>query len=202
MTGRPETGESLTLSQAIGGVDIPRQPAGARRDSRLRVGVLGGGALGLAAALRLGQGGGGGARVARAGPLGGGAGGCPGGPRALEKFYHHIFRTDTTFVRFAGEVGLAGRLQWLHPDTSVLWQGRRASLDSPADVLRFPFLPPLTACAWPPAWPCSRPSQTSARSPARRRKPGSAGGWARGCTKYCGAPSSTASLAPVPKRSP
>jgi protoporphyrinogen oxidase len=75
--------------------------------------------------------------------LGGLAVGFRVGESDLEKFYHHIFRTDTTIIRLIGEVGLAGRLQWLRPDTSVLWQGRMASLDSPGDVLRFPFLPPL-----------------------------------------------------------
>ncbi len=108
-----------------------------------RVGVLGGGAQGLAAALRLAQGGSRVTVIEREAHLGGLAAGFRVGPSALEKFYHHVFRTDTTFVRFAGELGLVDRLQWLHPDTSVLWQGRRASLDSPVDVLRFPFLPPV-----------------------------------------------------------
>jgi protoporphyrinogen oxidase len=106
-----------------------------------RVGILGGGALGLGAALRLAQAG---CRVTvleREARLGGLAVGFRVGPSNLEKFYHHLFGTDTTIVRLIGELGLGDRLVWAKPDTSVLWRGRRAGLDSPTDVLRFPFLP-------------------------------------------------------------
>ncbi|HEX2033951.1 MAG TPA: NAD(P)/FAD-dependent oxidoreductase [Chloroflexota bacterium] len=116
-------------------------PATARDGAGLRVGVIGGGALGLAAALRLLQGGAQVTLFEREAQLGGLAVGFRVGASALEKFYHHIFRTDTTIIRFIDEVGLSARLVWAQPDTSVLWQGRQASLDSPTDVLRFPFLP-------------------------------------------------------------
>lgn len=117
----------------------PRAPA----SPRPRVGVLGGGALGLGAALRLAQDG---CRVTlfeREPRLGGLAAGFSVGPSALEKFYHHIFRTDTTAVRFINEVGLGHRLTWRTPNTSVLYHGQVASLSTAGDVLRFPFLPPV-----------------------------------------------------------
>ncbi len=103
--------------------------------------MLGGGALGLAAALRLAQQGRQVTLIEREPQLGGLAAGFSVGPSSLEKFYHHVFRTDTTIVRFVEEAGLAHRLVWGQPDTSVLWNGRVASLDSAVDVLRFPFLP-------------------------------------------------------------
>src|SRR5262249_30711185 len=125
-----------------GSAEGPRTfPAGRARPA-LRVGILGGGALGLAAALRLTQAG---CRVTlleREPRLGGLAVGFRVGPSDLEKFYHHIFGTDTTIIRLIAELGLGQRLVWAQPDTSVLWRGRMAGLDSPGDVLRFPFLPP------------------------------------------------------------
>ena len=117
--------------------------AGAAADGALRVGILGGGALGLAAALRLVQAGCRVTVVEREARLGGLAVGFRVGQSDLEKFYHHIFGTDTAVTGLIDELGLSHRLVWAHPDTSVLWGGRRAGLDSPADVLRFPFLPPL-----------------------------------------------------------
>jgi protoporphyrinogen oxidase len=106
-----------------------------------RVGVLGGGALGLAAGLRLAQAGCHETVFEREPRLGGLAVGFQVGPSALEKFYHHIFGTDTTIIRLIDEMGLRDKLLWTRPDTSVLWRGRRASLDSPVDVLRLPFIP-------------------------------------------------------------
>lgn len=108
-----------------------------------RVGVLGGGALGLAAALRLAQAGWRVTLFEREPQLGGLAAGFSVGPSALEKFYHHIFRTDTTAIRFIQELGLRDRLLWGTPNTSVLYHGRTASLSTARDVLRYPFLPPL-----------------------------------------------------------
>ncbi|HYY87742.1 MAG TPA: FAD-dependent oxidoreductase [Chloroflexota bacterium] len=107
-----------------------------------RVGILGGGALGLGAALRLA---GAGRRVTvieREPQLGGLAAGFRVGPSALEKFYHHIFRTDTTIIRISQEVGLGDRLVWGQPNTSTLDHGRIASLGSVPDLLRLPLLSP------------------------------------------------------------
>jgi protoporphyrinogen oxidase len=105
--------------------------------------VLGGGALGLAAALRLAQ-----ARrqvtlIEREPQLGGLAAGFRVGPSALEKFYHHIFRTDTTIIGLIEEVGLGDRLIWGQPNTSVLDHGRIFSLGSPVDLLRLRLLAPV-----------------------------------------------------------
>jgi protoporphyrinogen oxidase len=116
----------------------PTPGAGARH-----VGILGGGALGLGAALRLAQGGCRVTVIEREERLGGLAVGFQVGQSSLEKFYHHLFGTDTTIIALIDELGLSGRMLWAKPDTSVLWGGRRAGLDSPTDVLRFPFLPPL-----------------------------------------------------------
>ena len=109
----------------------------------MNVGVLGGGALGLGAALRLAQAGQSVTLIEREPQLGGLAAGFSVGPNYLEKFYHHIFRTDTTIIGFIRELGLGDRLVWGQPNTSTLSNGRIVSLGSIPDLLRLPLLGPL-----------------------------------------------------------
>jgi len=75
--------------------------------------------------------------------LGGLAAGFRVGPNALEKFYHHIFKTDTTIIAFINELGLGDRLIWGQPNTSTLSNGRIVSLGTIPDLLRLPLLPTL-----------------------------------------------------------
>lgn len=107
-----------------------------------RTAVLGGGALGLTLALRLVQRG---ERVVvlEREPLPGGlAAGFEVEPGAwLEKFYHHIFRSDGHAVRLVRELGLEDRLEWSAPVTATLRDGAMRQLDSPASLLRFSPLP-------------------------------------------------------------
>src|ERR1700716_1002750 len=112
-------------------------------DSSSRVGVLGGGALGLGAALRLAQAGRRVTLIEREPQLGGLAAGFRVGPNHLEKFYHHIFRTDTTIIAFIRELGLENRLIWGRPNTSTFSHGRIVSLGTIPDLLRLPLLGPV-----------------------------------------------------------
>ncbi|MBE3559744.1 MAG: NAD(P)/FAD-dependent oxidoreductase [Ktedonobacteraceae bacterium] len=99
--------------------------------------VLGGGALGLMAAYRL----------ARAGQsvmvfeqeerAGGLAAGFRVGDTWLEKYYHHLFRSDKTIIRLIHELGLSDRLEWLRPRTVSLINGQFYQLDSPLTLLQF-----------------------------------------------------------------
>jgi protoporphyrinogen oxidase len=107
-----------------------------------RIGVLGGGALGLAAALRLAGAGQQVTLLEREPRLGGLATGFSVGPSYLEKFYHHIFRTDTTIIGYIRELGLSRQLIWGQPNTSTLSHGRIVSLGSVPDLLRLPLLQP------------------------------------------------------------
>jgi protoporphyrinogen oxidase len=110
---------------------------------RLRIGILGGGALGLAAALRLVQAGHQVTVIEREPQLGGLAAGFSVGPSALEKFYHHIFRTDTRSMAFIQELGLGDRLLWGQPNTSTLAGGRIVKLSTIPDLLKLRLLDPL-----------------------------------------------------------
>lgn len=101
------------------------------------VAVIGAGALGLAGARRLAMGG---ARVTvfeREPQPGGLVVGFKVGPTWLEKFYHHLFGTDTRMIGLLGELGLGGRLVWGRPPTAMLRDGKISRLDGPLEVLRF-----------------------------------------------------------------
>jgi protoporphyrinogen oxidase len=107
-----------------------------------RIGVIGGGALGLAAALRLAQAGRAVTVIEREAELGGLAAGFrPGVDSAatLEKFYHHLFRTDRTATRLIEELGLGGRLLWGRPVTASLIDGRAYHM--PAGLLSLASVP-------------------------------------------------------------
>ena len=110
----------------------------------MKVGVIGAGALGLTAALRLQEAGHQVTVFEREPEVGGLAGSFEVADGIwLEKFYHHIFRTDRYAIDLIREVGLESRLEWHRPSTTVLRDGRILTLDSPASVLRFGPLSPL-----------------------------------------------------------
>lgn len=103
--------------------------------------VLGGGALGLTTALRLLQRGEDVVLVEREPEPGGLAAGFKLGGSYLEKFYHHLFRSDTAATGLIQELGLSPKLVWPRPVTSTLVGGKQYQLDSPSSLLRFSPLP-------------------------------------------------------------
>src|SRR5215831_9864903 len=109
----------------------------------MRTAILGGGALGLALALRLAQSGEQVAVLEKEALPGGLAAGFPIGEVSLEKFYHHLFRSDQTMLAWIKELGLEDRLVWRAPKTSSLVNGVPYAF-SPLDILlRFKPLPLL-----------------------------------------------------------
>jgi protoporphyrinogen oxidase len=110
-----------------------------------RTAVLGGGALGLTLAYRLASAGQS-VTVYESGSLAGGlAAGFRVGPDGpwLEKFYHHIFRTDRDAVALLTELGMSEKLEWLKANTSHLIGGKPRRLDGVIPALTFAPLPPL-----------------------------------------------------------
>jgi len=107
-----------------------------------RTAVLGAGALGLTVALRLAQRGERVTVIEREELPGGLAAGFEIEPGMwLEKFYHHIFRSDRRAIAMIEELGLGAKLEWKQPLTATLVQGKPHQLDSPASLLRFSPLP-------------------------------------------------------------
>jgi len=63
------------------------------------------------------------------------------GGEPLEAFYHHLFTTDTDYVRFAGELRLADEIEWLPSKMGIWTEGRLWDFGTPLSLLRFRPLP-------------------------------------------------------------
>ncbi|MGQ9466336.1 MAG: NAD(P)/FAD-dependent oxidoreductase [Anaerolineae bacterium] len=59
----------------------------------------------------------------------------------LERFYHHWFASDRDAIALIRELGVADRLFFPRPTTSIYYRGRIYPFDSPLRVLRFTPLP-------------------------------------------------------------
>ncbi|GIW12379.1 MAG: oxidoreductase [Dehalococcoidia bacterium] len=107
----------------------------------LDVGVIGAGALGLMAAWQLARAGCRVRVIEREPTVGGLVVTSTIGGGAIERFYHHLFRSDRRIIRLIGELGLADRLIWGRPPTALRCAGTSYRFDTPLSVLRFPLLP-------------------------------------------------------------
>jgi len=106
------------------------------------VGIVGGGILGMTAALRLAQAG---VRVAlyeRSEDLGGLVGTFPLGEHRVDRFYHVILPTDHRVIGLAEELGLGDRFRFRPTKVGFYGQGRLFSMTSPREFLTFPILRP------------------------------------------------------------
>jgi protoporphyrinogen oxidase len=103
----------------------------------MKYGILGGGALGLMAAYRLAQAGQTVMVFEQENVAGGLAAGFRIGDTWLEKYYHHIFRSDKMAIQVIKELELGDRLEWLRPRTVSLVQSQIYQLDSPLSLLLF-----------------------------------------------------------------
>lgn len=61
----------------------------------------------------------------------------------LEKFYHHLFTSDSAIKNLVTELDLNNKLFFEEPKTSIYYQNQIAQFDSPISLLQFPFLNPL-----------------------------------------------------------
>jgi protoporphyrinogen oxidase len=106
------------------------------------VGIVGGGILGLTAALRLAQAGVRVTLVERAPDLGGLVGSFEFGGRRVDRFYHVILPTDDRVLGLAGELGLGDRFRLRPTKVGFYGDGRLFSMTSPREFLTFPLLRP------------------------------------------------------------
>ncbi len=110
----------------------------------MRVGVIGGGMMGLAAALRLRQAGHAVVLWERAPVFGGQAGTFSIAGTRLEYFYHHLFRSDTAIAEMMTELGIGDALQWLPSTVGMFYDGKVYPLDGALDLLKLDYIPPLS----------------------------------------------------------
>jgi protoporphyrinogen oxidase len=108
--------------------------------NRPSVGVVGGGILGLTAALRLAQAGVRVTLVERAPDLGGLVGSFEFGEARVDRFYHVILPTDDRVRGLAEELGLGDRFRFRPTKVGFYGDGRLFSMTSPKEFLTFPIL--------------------------------------------------------------
>lgn len=108
----------------------------------MRIGIIGGGLMGLALAERLGSEG---HRVTvheRASQPGGLATWHDFGHFTWDRFYHVILPSDTALVDFVRRIGLGDELRWRPTQTGYYVDRATHSLSSGVDFLKFPLLGP------------------------------------------------------------
>ena len=103
----------------------------------MRVGIIGGGAAGLAAAYELGKSGHDVVVYERAPFLGGHASTFDVGGTPLERGYHHLFTSDTDIVGLIEEIGLGRQMRWIESKVGTLYDGRIYNFVTPLDLLKF-----------------------------------------------------------------
>ena len=103
----------------------------------MRVGIIGGGAAGLAAAFDLVKKGHQAHVFERAPFLGGQASTFDVGGGRLERGYHHLFMSDTHMVDLIHELGLGHKLAWIESKVGFYYGGKIWPFTSATDLLRF-----------------------------------------------------------------
>lgn len=101
------------------------------------VGILGGGALGLAAAYRLSQQGYQVEILEKLDYKGGLAGCVKIGDTFIERFYHHFFLSDTTLIQLCNELGIGKSLLWFNSNIGHYYDGTIYPFTSAWDILQF-----------------------------------------------------------------
>ena len=108
----------------------------------MRVGVIGGGAGGLAAGYELTLAGHTAEVFERTPFLGGQASTFDVGGHPVERGYHHLFRSDTAMTGLMEEIGLGHRLRWIDSSVGFFCEGKIWPFVTPFDLLRFKPLRP------------------------------------------------------------
>ena len=108
----------------------------------MRIGIIGGGLMGLALAERLGSTGHSVTVYERAEQPGGLATWHDFGPFTWDRFYHVILPSDTALVEFIRRIGLGGELRWRATQTGYYVERATHPLSSGLDFLKFPLLGP------------------------------------------------------------
>ena len=103
----------------------------------MRVAIIGGGLAGLTAAYDLAKAGHAVDVYEAQAELGGQAGTFAVGGTRLERFYHHIFTSDTHIVDLIDELGLGPRMLWIPSKVGWFYGGRTYDFVTPMDLLRF-----------------------------------------------------------------
>ncbi|MFD6274814.1 NAD(P)/FAD-dependent oxidoreductase [Streptomyces sp. NPDC060209] len=111
----------------------------------MNLGIIGAGATGLTAAYDAVKAGHDVTVLEAADELGGLAASIEVGGTPLERYYHHIFRSDRAVIELIEELGLGDDLRFHRPTTGIFREGRLHPFSTPWEMLRFPAFSPLDA---------------------------------------------------------
>jgi len=110
----------------------------------MKIGIVGAGPTGLTAAWELRKRGGHITVYERdKGETGGLAGAVPIGDTYIDRFYHHIFTTDTDILDLIKEMGLSDHMQWIEPKNGIFINGKLYPFTSPLDLMTLPVVSPV-----------------------------------------------------------
>ena len=108
----------------------------------MKIGIAGGGFAGLTAAYRLSKEGHSVVVLEKEGILGGLANAFDFAGAKLDKFYRHIFSSDTEIISLIEELGLKEDLLWLESKMGFYYNGKTYPFSTPLDILfKFKALP-------------------------------------------------------------
>ncbi len=107
----------------------------------MKIGIVGGGLIGLTAAFELLKQGHQVTVYESEPECGGLTSTVQTGDLQLEKFYHHIFTSDQILVQLIEELGLSSRLSWVTPYNGTYINHRFYPFNTPMDLLLFKELP-------------------------------------------------------------
>jgi protoporphyrinogen oxidase len=103
----------------------------------MRIGIIGGGIAGLAAAYELARKEHEVAVFEKGAELGGQASTFSIEGTRLEKFYHHLFTSDRHIIQLINELGLSPRMRWIDSQVGLFHGGKVYDFVTPLDLLRF-----------------------------------------------------------------
>ena len=106
----------------------------------MRIGIIGGGFMGMALAYRLAHRGHAVTVFERDTQVGGLATHHDYGPFVWDRFYHCILPSDTHLIRFLSDVGLGDHLRWARTLTGFYVDEQFYSVSSSLEFLRFPLV--------------------------------------------------------------
>ncbi|HTA76788.1 MAG TPA: NAD(P)/FAD-dependent oxidoreductase [bacterium] len=107
----------------------------------MKIGIVGGGIAGLTAGYRLAKQGHEVEIFEASNYVGGLAAGLKVAGTSLEKYYHHLFTSDTCIRGLVDELGIRPKLQWFPSQMGAAYHGKLYKFGTPAQILQFSPLP-------------------------------------------------------------